>query len=400
MMKALARLTALALLLLAVCGQSVFAESADALQKQKQAASDQRDQLRQSIEALQARLQKKDAERKRASDALRQSELAISDATRRLKELSASLEAGQRRLGDIQTQIKARQAALEQDRQVLGQQLRAQYSSSLSPWSAVLSGRDPQSLGQELGYLSFISAARVATIERLRQGIKELSGLEQDLTNQQELLAQQQSTVEHERKNLNVQRKQRAKLLAELEGSIAAERAERDRLKQDELRLGELVQGLGQQLEKLQADARHARAIREEVLASLPQGEGIKRGVPMPIKGPVLARFGSKRPDGGDWRGVLIGAHSGEPVKAVAAGTVVYATWLRGFGNLIIVDHGDEFLTVYAHNDSLLKEVGQKVRGGDVIANAGNTGGQLDSALYFEVRHRGVPLDPLLYLGR
>ncbi len=400
MMKALARLTALALLLLAVCGQSVFAESADALQKQKQAASDQRDQLRQSIEALQARLQKKDAERKRASDALRQSELAISDATRRLKELSASLEAGQRRLGDIQTQIKARQAALEQDRQVLGQQLRAQYSSSLSPWSAVLSGRDPQSLGQELGYLSFISAARVATIERLRQGIKELSGLEQDLTNQQELLAQQQSTVEHERKNLNVQRKQRAKLLAELEGSIAAERAERDRLKQDEIRLGELVQGLGQQLEKLQADARHARAIREEVLASLPQGEGIKRGVPMPIKGPVLARFGSKRPDGGDWRGVLIGAHSGEPVKAVAAGTVVYATWLRGFGNLIIVDHGDEFLTVYAHNDSLLKEVGQKVRGGDVIANAGNTGGQLDSALYFEVRHRGVPLDPLLYLGR
>ena len=400
MMKALARLTALALLLLAVCGQSVFAESADALQKQKQAASDQRDQLRQSIEALQARLQKKDAERKRASDALRQSELAISDATRRLKELSASLEAGQRRLGDIQTQIKARQAALEQDRQVLGQQLRAQYSSSLSPWSAVLSGRDPQSLGQELGYLSFISAARVATIERLRQGIKELSGLEQDLRNQQELLAQQQSTVEHERKNLNVQRKQRAKLLAELEGSIAAERAERDRLKQDEIRLGELVQGLGQQLEKLQADARHARAIREEVLASLPQGEGIKRGVPMPIKGPVLARFGSKRPDGGDWRGVLIGAHSGETVKAVAAGTVVYATWLRGFGNLIIVDHGDEFLTVYAHNDSLLKEVGQKVRGGDVIANAGNTGGQLDSALYFEVRHRGVPLDPLLYLGR
>lgn len=399
-MKALARLAALALLLLAVCGQSVFAESADTLQKQKQAASAQRDQLRHSIEALQARLQKKDAERKRASDALRQSELAISDASRRLKDLSASIEAGQQRLGDLQAQIKARQAALEQDRQVLGQQLRAQYSSSLSPWSAVLSGRDPQSLGQELGYLSFISAARVATIERLRQGIKELSGLEQDLTNQQELLAQQQGTVEQERKNLNVQRKQRAKLLAELEGSIAAERAERDRLKQDELRLGELVQGLGQQLEKLQADARHARAIREEVLASLPQGEGIKRGVPMPIKGPVLARFGSKRPDGGDWRGVLIGAHSGEPVKAVAAGTVVYATWLRGFGNLIIVDHGDEFLTVYAHNDSLLKEVGQKVRGGDVIANAGNTGGQLDSALYFEVRHRGVPLDPLLYLGR
>ena len=93
----------------------------------------------------------------------------------------------------------------------------------------------------------------------------------------------------------------------------------------------------------------------------------------------------------------MIGADPGLPVKAVAAGTVVYATWLRGFGNLIVLDHGDEFLTIYAHNEGLLKEVGQRVRAGDVIANAGNTGGQLDSALYFEIRHRGAPLDPLLY---
>jgi septal ring factor EnvC (AmiA/AmiB activator) len=96
----------------------------------------------------------------------------------------------------------------------------------------------------------------------------------------------------------------------------------------------------------------------------------------------------------------LIEVKPGAPVKAVAAGTVVYATWLRGFGNLIIVDHGDEFLTVYAYNQSLLKAVGNTVKAGDVIADAGNSGGQLDSALYFEIRHRGKPLDPQLYFKR
>jgi septal ring factor EnvC (AmiA/AmiB activator) len=150
----------------------------------------------------------------------------------------------------------------------------------------------------------------------------------------------------------------------------------------------------------MRANAQHARAIREEILQGLPEGEGIKRGIALPVDGPIVARYGSSRPDGGDWRGALIKVKAGTPVKAVAAGTVVYATWLRGFGNLIIVDHGDEFLTVYAYNQSLLKQVGDRVQALDVIAQAGNSGGQLDSALYFELRHRGKPLDPQLYFKR
>ena len=113
-----------------------------------------------------------------------------------------------------------------------------------------------------------------------------------------------------------------------------------------------------------------------------------------------MARFGTDRPEGGMWRGVHIKAGDGVPVQSVGGGTVVYANWLRGFGNLLILDHGEQYLSVYAYNQSLLKQVGDSVRPGETIALAGSTGGQVDSALYFEIRHRGAAVDPLMFLSR
>ena len=113
-----------------------------------------------------------------------------------------------------------------------------------------------------------------------------------------------------------------------------------------------------------------------------------------------MAGFGADRLEGGVWRGILIRAPRGAAVHAVSTGTVVYANWLRGFGNLLIIDHGQQFLSVYGYNESLLKQVGDKVRTGDTVALVGSTGGQLDSALYFEMRHRGAPVDPSQYLAR
>jgi septal ring factor EnvC (AmiA/AmiB activator) len=113
-----------------------------------------------------------------------------------------------------------------------------------------------------------------------------------------------------------------------------------------------------------------------------------------------MARFGTDRPEGGVWRGILVRASTGAPVQAIGGGTVVYSNWLRGFGNLLIVDHGQEYLSVYAYNQSLLKQVGDTVRAGDTVALAGSTGGQVDSALYFEIRHRGAAVDPIAYLAR
>ncbi|UOD50645.1 murein hydrolase activator EnvC family protein [Orrella daihaiensis] len=392
---------ALALAIVAASlGPALGQPAIESLEQDQAAALQAKQDLQARIKSVQEQLERRNKEFRRASDQLRQSELAISDATRRLKDLQAAIARGEQALETLTKKIAQTNADLDRDRSALASQLRAQHSSNLSPWSALLAGKDPQSLGKELGYLSFVADARVKTIERLNKGVAELSALQATQTEQQQLLAKQQQEVQAEQTVLRRERQARADLLAKLEGSIAVERAERDKLVQDEKQLTALIEGLGQQIAKFQADAQHANAIRQEILEALPQGEGLKRGISMPIKGAILARYGSSRPDGGDWRGVLIDAKPGTPVKAVAAGTVVYATWLRGFGNLIIVDHADEFLTVYAYNQSLLKEVGDTVKAGDVIANAGNTGGQLDSALYFEVRHRGKPLDPMLYFKR
>jgi len=401
MIKQPARMGALALLMVAALLPLARAtQDVQTLEQQKLQAQKSTQELRARIEQLEAELQKKNAKFRRASDRLRDSELAISHATRRLKELEQSMAETEASLKQLQVDIDAKAKQLELDRQALARQLRAQYSSNLSPWSALLAGEDPQTLGRELGYLSFVANARVQAIEHLRAGMAELSALNASQNEQKKLLQQQSSELEAEQQALKKQRQIRADLLVSLEGEIAAERAERDKLAQDEQQLNDLIDALGQQMEQLAADAQHASALRQEILEKLPQGEGLKRGIPMPIQGPIMARYGTSRPDGGDWRGMLIGAKAGATVRAVAAGTVVYATWLRGFGNLIIVDHGDQFVTVYGNNQSLLKQVGQTVTAGEAIAVAGNTGGQLDSALYFEIRHRGVPLDPQLYFKR
>ncbi len=117
----------------------------------------------------------------------------------------------------------------------------------------------------------------------------------------------------------------------------------------------------------------------------------------LPARGELAGRFGQARAGGGTWRGVFIRAPEQTPVRAVAAGTVVFSGWLRGFGNLLIVDHGSEYLTVYGNNEAILKEVGDKVNAGETIASAGSSGGQPESGIYFEVRHRGAPVDPLLW---
>lgn len=389
--------TATVLALSVTVASVVQAQSAEALSEQKAQAAEQRRALRNQIDDLQKKLDAQQSRFKSAADELKSIETAISDTNRQLNQLGEQQEELQAVLNALALQMAVQTEALASDKQALADQMRAQYRSGLSPWSAMLSGQDPQSLGRDLGYLAYVSEARVEIILMINRRIAELSELEKAQSHNYEELSKVTSVVETEQQQLAHRKRQRQLLLSRLDGQLAAQRAERDHLARDEARLGELIEGLGKRIEQVKADQAHAQAIRDDILSGLPQGEGLKRGIAQPIDGRVLARFGSSRPDGGAWRGVLIAARPGTPVKAVAAGTVVYATWLRGFGNLIIVDHGDEFLTVYAHNESLLKAVGDRVKAGDNIAGAGNTGGQLESALYFEVRHRGVPLDPQLY---
>lgn len=127
--------------------------------------------------------------------------------------------------------------------------------------------------------------------------------------------------------------------------------------------------------------------------------ERLRGRLRLPVKGEVVGRFGTARGEGGVWRGVFLRADEGAQVRAIAPGEVVFANWLRGFGNLIIVDHGGEYLSIYGNNQTLFKQVGDQIKAGDVVAGVGATGGQTESGLYFELRHRGKPMDPLQWVS-
>ena len=437
------------------------------LASQRSAAERQRADLRARIQTLQKELDAREAVRKEAADALKASEVAISQTTRRLSELSEQLKKARAELEDLKKQIQRQQTTLAQKREELSDQLRRQYASGLSPWAALLSGDDPQELSRNLAYLDYVSQARAKAVAELKVEIERLAQLEARLDARQKEVAQLVEETTRQRALLETQKKERATVLARIEGQIQAQRSEAVRLGQDDQRLGGLIDSLGgqiqaakkaeevrraqearkaeearraelarqaeaakraeqarlaelarqsqqsqqaqqaqeeQQIEQAKRAAKEqerAQTARAAEAAATPQsGEGLKKGLRWPLRGTVMARFGTDRPEGGMWRGVLIKAPDGAPVHAVGGGTVVYANWLRGFGNLLIVDHGEQYLSVYAYNQSLLKQVGDSIRAGDPVALAGSTGGQVDSALYFEIRHRGAAVDPLAILSR
>jgi septal ring factor EnvC (AmiA/AmiB activator) len=429
---------------LAVCG-AACASTADLAAQQAQAERE-RVELRARIGLLQTELDEREALRKEAADALQVSEAAISVITRRLSELATQLRQAQSELDDLQAQFKRQFGVLVARRDELSSQLRKQYSSGLSPWTALLSGDDPQQIGRDLTYLDYISRARSVAVTAVKKEIERLAELEAKTElRRQDVVRLVQDTTE-QKTLLEVQKKERATVLARIEGQLQAQRAEAATLGRDDKRLSDLVDNLAGQLQAareaaqaaetarkaeaarqaeqaLQEQARRqaqeasqakerqaaqAQAAAAEAAARSTEGAastgaaagGLKPGLRWPVKGQVMARFGTDRPEGGVWRGVLLRASEGASVQVVAAGTVVYANWLRGFGNLIIIDHGQQYLSVYAYNQSLLKQIGDEVQAGETIALAGSTGGQVDSALYFEIRHRGSAVDPVQLLAR
>ena len=219
---------------------------------------------------------------------------------------------------------------------------------------------------------------------------------------------------EEERKSLQAQKTERSKVLKKLSSQIANQRNEINKLKRDEKRLSSLVERLAK-IAREQAEARRKQSqaapkkpdsgksgtvARNQALpTSKYDGSNfasLKGKLNLPVRGEVTNRYGAARKDTGlSWKGLFIRAPEGAEVKSVAKGSVVFADWLRGFGNLIIIDHGDGYMSLYGNNQSLLKNLGDDVKGGDTIAAVGNTGGNESAGLYFELRRRSQPFDPL-----
>lgn len=428
---------AAALVLALLCGPGMLQAAQSDLQRQQAEARRDRDALRDRIQSLEKQISGSESSRRDVAVALKASETAISELDRRLAELAESTRKADAALENVQRRIGEQSEVLRKRQAHLADQLRAQYAGGLSPWAALLSGDDPQDIARELGYLDYVSRAQAKAVREVRETLEELSTLrEQAKAHELELQRLTAETTE-KRAELDAQRAERLAVLERIEKELKQQRQEAQRLARNEQRLGKLVDALGVAIEeeaaaarrraeeaRRQAEARRqfeaqrlaerrrqeeaereAQAARATAVrpAPAPSGpvtlNGLAKGLPYPVRGEVQGRFGAERPEGGTWRGVVLRAAEGTRVAAVAPGRVVYAGWLGGFGNLMIVDHGAKYLTVYAYNQSLLKQVGDYVNGGEAIATVGSTGGQVEPGLYFEIRHEGQPVNPLLWLG-
>jgi septal ring factor EnvC (AmiA/AmiB activator) len=362
--------------------------------------ADELKELRGRIERLQKELGETQASRSRAVDALRESEQAISEANRRLYELAREQSRTRASLDQIKAEQVRLGASVAQQQRALGEALYAQYLQGRpAPLAVLLERQDPNQLARRLHYLTYVYRDRAEQIERLRADIAHLELLSQETELKNRSLERVQAEQRELRRKLEQEKTQRRELLARMSQQLAAQRKEIGGLRRDEEALRKLI-------ERLEREAAARRAQQKKEARDETPGDnsvfGRQKGrLRMPVRGELKARFGSPRQDTGlTWNGVFLAARAGTEVQAIAPGRVVFADWLRGYGNLLILDHGDGYLSLYGNNETLLRRVGDDVDAGTAIAAVGASGGNPETGLYFELRLRGRPIDPLSWVKR
>ncbi len=390
------------------------------------------DALKQRLQTLQRDFQKNETQRKEAADELRQSERAISMGLRQLRQLDSERQRTQHDLQTLSQQTAATEARIQQQQAHLAQALKGAYQRGQGDaLKLILNGSDPNQSARDLRYLAHLSRAQHEAIEHLRQDLAKLTELQQAKAQKKTELNELQASREAEQKKLLEDKRTREQVINKLATQIKQQRREISSLKRDERSLTQLVERLNRLMEQqaARAAAREAARLRaaEQRAPKSRQTEknepgssrkaiavntetpiafrsdrpfsGLKGSLRLPVAGELMNRFGAPREGGGlSWKGLFIRAAQGSAVKAIAAGQIVFAEWLRGFGNLVIVDHGEGYMSLYSNNESLYKQVGERVQPGDAIASVGNSGGQSDTGLYFEMRHQSRPVNPLLWV--
>ena len=358
--------------------------------------------LRQRIAAMQSEITKTSESKSEAADALRTSELAISDSNRKLAGLAEQQQKADLKLNALQTQQQQLSQNLSRQKVLLEKLLYQQYVGGKHEYlKLILDNQDPNKVARDLQYFQYIARNRAAWLESLRSNLNALNSVSQEVHTQSETLEKLRTEQATQKEKLKQDQRERLQVLGQVSKQLTLQRREVTRLQHDENGLAKLVSKIAEMLAKPKSKSLfHNDNIPDNRFDGKPFVQ-LQGRLALPVKGDITNHFGATRPDSTViWKGLFIRAASGQTVKAVAAGRVVFADWLRGFGNLIIVDHGNAYMSLYGNNETLYKQVGDELRGGDTIATVGNSGGNADSGLYFELRHESKPLDPLKWLAK
>jgi len=363
--------------------------------------------LRARIQVLQKDVEKASEERGDAADALKQSERRISDMNRGLRELEMRQRGLTRNLQELARDAGSAQLEIARHQDRLAALLRQRYiHGDNDTLKLMLNGQNPSEAARNLEYYGYIGRARHQMIRDYRASLERMHALEESVRDKQQGLEQIKQERVAQKKDLEAEKASRQKVLYQLSSQIRKQRNEIKTLVQDEKRLTHLIEKLARlavtrKAAKLAKPAKPGEKVDRVADASLAGLDfaSLRGKLALPVSGEIQYKFGQGRAGGGPaWKGMFIRARQGQEVRAVGTGKVAFADWLRGFGNLLIVDHGDGYLSLYSNNESLYKQPGDPVLAGDVVATVGASGGQDEPGLYFELRHQGRPFDPLRWV--
>ena len=349
------------------------------------------EQVMRRIQAIEARLAKHRKKESGLEQRLAETEKRAGALQRELERLAESQRRRQDRLEALRAQLRQATRAEQVQRRRLLEQLRGTWLlGRQAPVKLLLNQTEPASLDRALVYYRYLNRARAARLRTWQASRERLARLEQEIERSMTELERLQDERRDALARLRNTQAERRKLLAGLRKTIRNDDARLARLQADRAHLERLLRSLREAL----ADVRQVDR-RNRPLPTL-------RGrLPWPVAGRIRHAFGAPRLGGrSHWRGWLIAAPHGREVHAIHHGRVVFADWLRGFGLLLILDHGDGFMSLYGHNASLYRDVGEWVEAGEVIATVGDTGTGEEPGLYFELRRKGQPLDPAAWLDR
>jgi septal ring factor EnvC (AmiA/AmiB activator) len=382
------------LLLPVLCGL-IFTSAACASQQEEL------ENLRKRIAAMQREMDRTSESKSEAADALRESERAISNSNRKLAGLAEQQRAADRKLNELQERENRLTGSMAEQQALLGRLLYQQYLGGSQEYPKLLLGnRDPNQVSRDLQYYKYIARDRATRLAALRNDFAALNAVSTAVREQRAELKSLRTEEAAQKKTLEKEQQARQRILVKVSHQLRQQRREINRLQRDENRLAQLVE----RLTKMLAQPKSGSLFRND---NLPDSrfdgnpfDQLKGKLALPVKGEVTNRFGAPRPDSTVlWKGLFLRTSPGQAVKAIAAGRVVFADWLRGFGNLLIIDHGKGYMSLYGNNETLYKQVGDMLQGGDTVAAVGNSGGNEDSGLYFELRHESKPLDPMKWLA-
>lgn len=364
--------------------------------------------LRSRIKILQKHLEEKESSRSEAADLLRDSEQSISNIHHKLANLALQQKEIQYKLAQLQKQSSSLQNQISAKQNQLGKLFYYQHFSGNGDFlHLLLTQQNPNEITRKLHYYRYMARARSEHIDELRGQLVKLQALtDESLSHKATLKQMQQAQIAHKAK-LEQEKIKRENILAAISEEISLQRKEISKLEQDEQRLSNLVK----QLQKLLAQKKSTsptpssgkQLLRNDKLPDATKHTGefaaLKGKLRLPVRGELVNHFGAAREGSSlKWKGLFIRSRSGNEIKAIANGQVIFADWLRGFGNLLILDHGNHYMSLYGNNEALYKRVGDRVRSGDTIAAVGNSGGNSESGLYFELRYQGKAFDPLKWV--